>query len=178
MFVETYKNEVLPKVQSELGIKNSMEVPTIDKIVVQVGIGSLVTKGMKDYSHIENNLRLITGQKPVLRLAKKSVSNFKLREGMPVALSVTLRGQKKFDFLEKLLTIAFPRVRDFRGISNKSFDNQGNFNIGLRETSVFPEIVVEDLNKVHGLQITLSTTAQTKEQGLALLNALNFPFKK
>ena len=155
-----------------------MQTPRVEKIIVQVGIGSLTTRGGKDYSHIEQHLTQITGQKPVLHRAKKSVSNFKLRQGMPVALSVTLRGDRMFDFLEKLLVVVFPRVRDFRGISTSAFDAQGSYNVGFRECTVFPEIFIDELSKVHGVQVTISTTAQSKAQGLVLLENLGFPFKK
>lgn len=176
-FRDRYYSEVLPNVQKRLGEKNPMATPRIDKIKVHVGIGSILARGAKDTTHIENHLKTITGQKPVITSARKSVSNFKIRKGMPVGMMVTLRGQHKLDFLEKLTTLVFPRVRDFRGISDKSFDKAGNYNIGFREMGVFPEIEIEDFSKDHGLQITISTTANSKEEGKVLFEELGFPFR-
>ena len=172
-----YTEEVVPALKEELGLKNVMEVPRIEKVVINVGYG----RHLKDKAYIENvekTLTAITGQKPVHNKAKKSISNFKIREGMPVGVSVTLRGQNMYNFLYKVVSIALPRVRDFRGISPKSFDKQGNYSIGFKESIAFPEINVEGLDKIHGLEVVIKTSAKSKEQGLALLSKLGFPFKK
>lgn len=167
-----YIKTVLPAVQKDLGIKNPNAVPKIEKVVVQMGIGSYVTSGNKDYSSLENDLALITGQKPGLSLSKKSVSNFKLREDMPVGLKVTLRGERMFEFLEKLINVVLPRIRDFQGIKSKAFDDKGNYNIGIKEHTIFPEVRQDDIVRPHGLQITVKTTARTAAEGKALLTQL------
>ena len=172
-----YTSTVLPKLQKELG-KNVNALPRLDKIVVNMGIGSLVTGGQKDYSLFEQHLTLITGQKPVLSKSRKAVSNFKLREGLPVGLTVTLRGQRMYDFLEKLIHVVLPRVRDFQGLRAKSRDKSGNFNLGLREQTLFPEIIQDDIVKTHGLQITIATKSQSAEDSLLLLQNIGLPFHK
>lgn len=171
------KSKVVPTVMKTLGLKNINQAPTIEKVKVSVGIGTL-TKQTKDFSDVVENIAKITGQKPVINLSKVAVSNFKLRKGMPVGISVTLRGKKAYDFVEKLVHIVFPRVRDFRGISTKSFDGNGNYNIGFKEALVFPEVSVEDVNNIHGIQVTIVTTAKNDEQGKTLLTEIGFPFKK
>ncbi len=173
-----FTEEMAPKLREKLGIKNVMAVPKVTKVVVNAGIGPIIAKSSKDYEFVVDNLAAITGQKPVLRRAKKSVSNFKIREGMVIGISVTLRGEKMYDFLNKLVNIVFPRVRDFRGISHKSFDGNGNYSIGFKEHIVFPEISPDDVIKVHGLQVNITTTANNDEDGLALLTEMGFPFKK
>jgi len=145
---------------------------------LNVGIGSYVQSHNKDYSKIVENITAIAGQKPVIAKARKSISNFKVREGEAIGIMVTLRGKRMYDFLNKLINVVFPRVRDFRGISRKAFDGKGNYSIGFKEHIVFPEAVQDDLTKVHGLQVNISTSAKTNEQGLKLLEALGFPFKK
>lgn len=172
-----YKSDIAPALKESLGKKSVMEVPKIDKVVVNVGYG----RHVKDKSYIDNvdnTLTQITGQKPVHNKAKKSISNFKIREGMPIGASVTLRGPRMYDFLYRLINIAFPRVRDFRGINPKAFDGNGNYTIGLKEQTAFPEITGAAADKTHGFQIVVSTTAKTDEEGFALLEAMGFPFKK
>lgn len=171
------RTDILPAVGKELGIRNPMAIPAPVKVIVSVGIGSRV-RDKKDYSDVEANLAKITGQKAKVVLSRKAVSNFKLREGTPNALVVTLRGRRMMDFIERLTRVALPRVRDFRGISRKAFDVQGNYGIGLREHSVFPECVVDDLSKVHGLSIVIATTARSAKEGEVLLRHLGFPLQK
>ncbi len=177
---EKYQKNIRPALQKSLGIKNEMDVPRIDKIVIASGIGSYLQRlGSKDPSYVVDNVTKITGRKPVLRKAKKSVSNFKLREGMPVGVSVTLRGKDAYDFLYKLVNVVFPRVRDFRGIKNNIFDTKGNCSIGFNDHTVFPEVSIpEDMRKIHGVQVTIVTTAENPEQGRALLTEFGLPFKK
>lgn len=177
-FKENYTKKVLPEVMKELGIENPMQAPTIEKIVVNMGIGSYVASGHKDFSSLRNDLALITGQLPRINHARKSVSNFKLREGMPVGMMVTLRGQRMYDFIEKLIAIVLPRVRDFRGISAKSFDKDGNFNFGIKEHTIFPEVPQLDVVKPHGMQITIKFRTQDKAHSHALLKKLGFPFSR
>ncbi|MBT3816981.1 MAG: 50S ribosomal protein L5 [Candidatus Magasanikbacteria bacterium] len=171
-----YKKEIAPALQKELEITNIMDVPKVDKVVINVGYG----RHTKDKSFIENvekTLCAITGQKPVHNLAKKSISNFKIREGADVGMSATLRGKQMYEFLYKLINLSFPRVRDFRGISIKGFDRKGNYTFGLKESIAFPEVDVEQIDKIHGLQVIISITADNKQQGLALLKKMGFPFQ-
>lgn len=175
---ERYEKELVPQLMKELGIKNVNAVPKLNKITVNAGLGSMYTAGSKDFSEFVENFRLITGQTPVVNLAKKAISNFKLREGLPNGVSVNLRGKRMYDFIEKLVHIVFPRVRDFRGISDKSFDGNGNYTVGLKEHTVFPEINPDDLVKIHGIQVCINTSAQNDDEGKALLKAFGFPFKK
>ncbi len=172
-----YKEEIVPALKKELGIKNDMAVPKVTKITVSCGVGTYVKNG-KDPANIVDNLAAITGQKPVSIKARKSVSNFKLREGNLVGVSVTLRGDAMYHFLNKLVNIVFPRVRDFRGISAKAFDGNGNYSIGFKEHIVFPEISPDDVINLHGLQVNISTSAKNDDEGRALLKAFNLPFKK
>ena len=174
---KNFKDKVVPKLKEDLGFKNVNQVPKVTKIVINVGVGRFV----KDKAYIDNvveTLRKITGQKPVRNKAKKAISNFKIREGMEIGVSVTLRGKLMYDFLEKLITVTFPRVRDFRGISNKSFDKKGNYSFGLKEHLAFPEIKADEVDKIHGLQVVITTSAKNAEQGKKLLTHLGFPFKK
>lgn len=171
------KSELTPALKKELGLKNDLAVPRIEKVNVNVGIGTL-TKQTKDFSEVLENIAKITGQKPVVTNAKIAVSNFKLRKGMPVGIVTTLRGRRAYDLAERLVKIILPRVRDFRGLSTKAFDGHGNYNIGLREALVFPEINPDDVTNVHGVQITIVTTAKNDEEGLTLLKKIGFPFKK
>lgn len=175
---ERYYKEILPAVQKELGIKNVSAVPKITKVIVNAGLGSAYTSGTKDFSEFVENFKAITGQTPVIRKSTKAISNFKLREGLPNGVMVTLRGERMYDFINKLVHIVFPRIRDFRGISNKSFDGRGNYSVGLKEHTVFPEINPDDLSKIHGLQICINTNAKNDKDALALLTAFGFPFKK
>lgn len=177
-FKEHYNKIILPQVQKALGIENPMEVPKIEKIVLNMGIGSYVASGHKDYSSLKNDFSLIAGQAPQVINSKKAISNFKLKIGMPVGMTVTLRGDRMFYFLEKLIQIILPRVRDFRGISPKSFDEKGNFNFGIREHTIFPEVPQLDVVKPHGMQITIKFKAQDKAHTRVLLDSLGFPFTK
>lgn len=168
---------IAPALQKELGLKNAMQVPRVTKVVLNVGIGRFVKEaGFADT--VVKVLQKITGQKPVRTRAKQSISNFKIREGMEIGVAVTLRGTRMYDFLEKLLRVTLPRVRDFRGISDKCFDRQGNYTLGFKEHLAFPEVKMEEIDRVHGLQITIATTAGNKAAGQALLAGLGFPFIK
>jgi large subunit ribosomal protein L5 len=174
---EKYQKEVLPALMAELGVVNKMAVPKLEKIVLNVG----TSHGLKDPKFnelVEQTLERITGQKPVKTLSKKSISNFKIREGMVVGMVVTLRGQRMYDFLEKLINITFPRVRDFRGVDPKIVDKFGNLSIGFKENIAFPEIKSDEVDRMHGLQITIATTAKNNKEGLALFKLLGFPFNK
>ena len=174
---EKYQKEVVPALKKEFDLKNEMLVPRLKKVVLNAGFG----RHAKDKSHIEtvtDGLAKITGQKPVETLAKKSVSAFKIREGMTIGSKVTLRGQRMYDFIEKLITITFPRVRDFRGISDKSVDDSGNMTIGFKDQSAFPEISPEDMDVSFGLEVSIHTNTERKEEGLELFRMLGFPFKK
>ncbi len=176
-YYETFNKEVIPALQKELGIKNRMAVPKITKVKLNVGIGSL-TKNTKDFSDVIANVTKIAGQKPVVTNAKLAISNFKLRQGMPTGITVTLRGKRMYEFIYRLVNVVFPRVRDFRGLNPRSFDDQGNYSVGFKEALVFPEINPDDVLNIHGIQVTVSTTANTAEEGRALLKQVGFPFKK
>jgi len=174
---EKYKNEVLPALQAELGISNVLAVPGLTKIVVSMGMGKAITnKQLMDSAATE--LGLIAGQKAVICNAKKSVSNFKLRRGMPIGLKVTLRGKRMYEFLDRLISIAIPRVRDFRGLNPKGFDGRGNYNMGLSEQTVFPEVPVDKVQGQQGMNITMCTTARKDEQAFKLLEKLGMPFRE
>jgi large subunit ribosomal protein L5 len=177
-FKQHYHKEILPALAKELGIENPMLLPRIEKIVLNMGIGTYVAQGNKDFSSLKNDLALITGQLPRINYARKSVSNFKLREGMPVGMMVTLRGDRMYYFLEKLITIVLPRVRDFRGVSSRSFDAHGNFNFGIKEHTIFPEVPQLDVVKTHGLQVTIKFATSDSTQSKALLEKLHFPFTR
>ncbi|MDD2758274.1 MAG: 50S ribosomal protein L5 [Patescibacteria group bacterium] len=172
-----YKDEVVPELKKELGYKNVMQVPKITKVVVNVGVGKFL-KEPNFIENVEKNLIKITGQKPVRTKSKKAISNFKIRENMDIGVVVTLRGPRMYYFLEKLLNVTFPRTRDFHGISDKSFDRQGNFSLGFKENLAFPEVKAGEVDKNHGLEIVFCTTAKSKEEGRMLLAKLGFPFAK
>lgn len=174
---DKYTKVVIPMLEKEFGATNPNAIPKLTKVVVNVGIGSMITGGNKDYAFIENSMAEITGQKPVLRKSKKAISNFKLRAGLPVGLHCTLRGDRMYDFVARLVDIALPRVRDFRGISARGFDGQGNFNIGLEDCTIFPEVSQDKLVRSHGLQVTVCTTAKDNKSAYMLLKALGFPFR-
>ncbi|MCP4522716.1 MAG: 50S ribosomal protein L5 [Candidatus Gracilibacteria bacterium] len=178
MLKEKYLKEIIPALKEKLGIQNIMEVPKIEKVVLNMGIGTYIRSGNKDFSSLQQHLSLIAGQACTVKYAKKSVSNFKLRAGMPVGLTVTLRGDQMYNFLEKLIHVALPRVRDFRGVNKKGFDKNGNYNFGVKEHTIFVEVPQEDIVTNHGLQITIKNTATNKEQGKALLELMGFPFSK
>jgi len=171
-----YKKTVVPALKQSFGVKNVMQVPKVTKVVLNVGYG----RHNKDGAFIENvekTLTAISGQKPVHNKAKKAIANFKTRLGMDIGMSVTLRGPRMYDFLYRLIHITFPRVRDFRGLTTKGFDKQGNFTVGFKENIAFPESHIDAPDKIHGLQVIVSTTAKSKDEGLALLKQLGFPFK-
>lgn len=169
--------EVIPELQKRLGIKNPMAAPHITKITINVGVGTY-TKQNKDYSNVVESITKITGQKPILTKAKKAISNFKTKKGEVVGIVVTLRGKRMYDFLNKLINIVFPRVRDFRGISDKAFDGKGNYNIGFKEHVVFAEISPDEVTRPYGMEISITTNAGNDKNGFELLKAMGFPFKK
>lgn len=171
---EFYKKEVVGKLMKELGYKNINAVPKIEKVVVNIGFGKMI-KEPKIAEIVEETLKRITGQKPILAKAKKSISNFKIRSGQIIGAKVTLRGKRMYDFLEKLIKIALPRVRDFRGVSNKVFDEKGNMTIGFKEHLSFPEIRPDEVEKILGLEITMVTSAKNKEEAKILFTHLGFP---
>ena len=174
---DQYQKDIAPKLMKEFGMANAMQVPKIEKVVVNVGMGSYLQRiGSKDYSHVEEALMAITGQKPVVRKARLSVSNFKLREGMPVGLVTTLRGQSAYHFLDKLINVVYPRVRGFQGVRRNIFDKDGNCSFRFTEHTVFPEVDVEDARKVHGVQVTIVTSTKDKAHTEALLEQMGFPF--
>ncbi len=172
-----YTEEIVDRLRKNFQYGNTMEVPRIDKVVVNVGVGD-AKQDMKLMNASMEELATITGQHPMMRRAKKSVAGFKLREGMPVGCYVTLRGAKMWEFLDRLVSLALPRIKDFQGISKKSFDGRGNYNLGLREQLLFPEIDYDKVLRVRGMNITITTTAKSDEEGLALLSELGFPFAK
>jgi large subunit ribosomal protein L5 len=174
---EVYTNECVPALKEEFGYTNAMEIPKIEKIVLNMGLGEAV-QNPKIVEGAAEELTKIAGQKAVITKAKKSIATFKLREGMPIGCRVTLRGDKMFDFLSKLVNIALPRVRDFRGISTKTFDGRGNFSMGVKEQIIFPEIDYDKIDKIKGLNITIVTSAKTDKEALFLLNKMGMPFKK
>ncbi len=174
---KTYKTEVVQALQKELGLKNVMDIPRIEKITLNVCMGEAV-KNPKLLETAREELTAITGQKAVVTKAKKAIANFKLREGMPIGTKVTLRREKMWSFLEKLVHLTIPRVRDFRGLSPKGFDGRGNYNMGLKEQIVFPEVDYDKVDQIRGMNITIGTTAKTDAEGRALLEALGFPFRK
>jgi large subunit ribosomal protein L5 len=173
---EVYKSDIAPKLQQELGLKNVMETPKITKITVNMGVGEAVGD-KKILEHAVRDLEAITGQKVVVTKARKSIAGFKIRDGWPIGCKVTLRSDRMYEFLERLVSIAIPRIRDFRGISPKQFDGRGNFSMGVTEQIIFPEINYDKVDKLRGLDICITTTARNDEEGRALLRAFNFPLK-
>lgn len=172
-----YREEVAPALMQKFHYKSTMQIPRIEKVVVNVGCGE-ARDNAKMLDAVVRDLGVITGQKAIVTRAKKSVANFKVREGMPIGAKVTLRGDRMWEFLDRLICIAIPRIRDFRGISPKSFDGRGNFSMGVTEQLIFPEIDFDKVDRTRGMDITIVTTAQTDEEGKALLDAFNFPFKR
>lgn len=173
---QKYKDEVVPSLIQEFQYKNVMEVPKIEKIVLNMGLGEAI-QNIKVLESASAEIMLIAGQKPVITKAKKSIAAFKLRENMPIGCMVTLRGEKMYDFLSKLVNVALPRVRDFRGISGKAFDGRGNYSLGIKEHLIFPEIDYDKIDKIKGMNITVVTTAKTDAEGKALLKFFGMPFK-
>jgi large subunit ribosomal protein L5 len=174
--IKKYKDEVLPQLMKDFGLKNIMEAPKLERIVINMGLGEAVQNAKIVESAVEE-LTAITGRKPVVTRAKKSIATFKLREGMPIGVMVTLRGEQMYDFLDRLISVALPRTRDFKGISPKAFDGRGNYTLGVREQIIFPEINYDKIDKIKGMNITFVTTAKTDEQGRALLKSLGMPFR-
>jgi large subunit ribosomal protein L5 len=174
---ERYQKEIVPALIEEFGYKNIMQVPGVTKLTLNMGVGE-AAQDAKALEEASKQLGQITGQKPQVRRARKSIANFKLREGMPVGLRVTLRGDRMWEMLDRLLSIALPRIRDFRGIPASGFDGQGNFNVGLREQIIFPEIDYDKIDRVRGLDIAITTSAETDDEGRVLLKKLGMPFRE
>lgn len=172
-----YKEEIVPVLQKQLGLKNVMQVPRFEKIVLNTSLSEAV-QNPKVLNTAAEELAVITGQKPVITKAKKAISNFKVREGMPLGAAVTLRGDRMWTFFDRMVNLALPRVRDFRGLNPKGFDGRGNYNMGLKEQIVFPEINYDRVDKIRGMNITICTTAKTDAEAKALLESLGFPFRK
>ena len=174
---EVYKNEVTPSLMKEFSYKNIMQVPRLEKIVLNVGLGEAV-KEVKVIDAATRDLSLITGQKPVVTRAKKSIATFKLRVGMPIGCMVTLRGEKMYEFYDRLVNFSIQRIRDFKGMPDRAFDGRGNYTTGIREQIIFPEIEYDKIDKIRGLNITITTTARTDEEAKALLKNMGMPFRK
>ena len=172
-----YKETVVPKLTKDLGVKNAMQVPKLVKITVNMGVGEAVAD-RKVMDAAVADLTKITGQKPKLCMSKKSIASFKVRENLAIGTKVTLRGERMWEFFDRLVTIAIPRIRDFRGINPRSFDGRGNFSLGIKEQIIFPEIQYDQIDQLRGMDITITTTAKDNKQGRALLDAFNFPFRK
>jgi large subunit ribosomal protein L5 len=173
---ERYQKEVAPQIAKEFGIRNPIAIPRIEKVVVNMGMGEAIANS-KILDTATDELRSITGQKPVITKAKKSIASFKLRQGMPIGVVVTLRGDRMYEFLDRLMSVALPRVRDFRGVSPKAFDGRGNYTIGIREQLIFPEIDFNKVDKLRGMNISIVTTARNDEQARALLKSMGMPFR-
>ncbi len=174
---EKYQNELAGEIQKKLGLGNTMEVPRITKITLNMGVGGAVAD-KKIMENARSDMEKIAGQRPVTRVARKSVATFKIRDGMPIGCMVTLRRERMYEFLDRLVNIAIPRIRDFRGLSPKSFDKQGNYSMGVQEQIIFPEINYDEIDALRGMDITITTSARNAAEGKALLEAFNFPFKK
>lgn len=174
---EKYEKEIVPALMKRFGYKNVMQVPRLEKIVVNVGMGDAI-QNVKLLDAVSADLAAISGQKPVIRRAKKAISNFKLRAGMPIGCMVTLRKARLYEFFDRLVNVAIPRIRDFRGTSPNSFDGRGNYNLGIGEQIIFPEIDYDKVEKIKGMSITIVTTAKTDEEGFELLKSLGIPFRK
>lgn len=177
MIKKTFLEEAIPNLLKDLNLKSSMAVPKITKVTLNMGLGPDAMNDRKVLDGAMEELKLISGQQPIKTLARKSVASFKLRDGFPIGCKVTLRGERMYEFLDRLLGIAIPRERDFRGLDPKSFDGKGNYSIGIKEHIIFPEIAYDKVQKIRGLDISITTSAETDEAGLKLLSALKFPFK-
>jgi len=171
-----YKDEIIPQLMKDFSLENVMQVPKLERVVVNMGLGEAVQNAKLIESAVAE-LTAITGRKPVITRAKKSIATFKLREGMPIGAMVTLRGEQMYDFVDRLVSIALPRTRDFKGVSPKAFDGRGNYTLGIREQIVFPEINYDKIDRIKGMNVTFVTTAKTDEQGRALLKSLGMPFR-
>jgi large subunit ribosomal protein L5 len=174
---ERYREEIVPALMKEFGYKNVMQTPRLEKVTLNVGLGEAV-QNAKALDAASSDVATVTGQHPVITRAKKSIANFKLREGMPIGVMVTLRGSRMWEFLDRALNAALPRIRDFQGVSPNSFDGRGNYSMGIREQVIFPEIEYDKIDKVRGMQLTICTTAKTDEEGQRLLEMLGMPFAK
>jgi large subunit ribosomal protein L5 len=174
---EIYYKEVIPNMIEKFAYSNIMEVPKLSKIIINMGLGEAI-QNIKVLESAQEELALITGQRPIVNKAKKSIAAFKLREGMAIGCKVTLRGKRMYEFFDRLVNVALPRVRDFRGISGKAFDGRGNYTLGLREQIIFPEVDYDKIDKIKGMNVTIVTTAKTDEHGRALLRSLGMPFRK
>jgi large subunit ribosomal protein L5 len=174
---ETYRSQIAPKLKADLGLENVMEVPKITKITINMGVGEAVAD-RKVMDAAVADLTKITGQKPQVTKSRKAIAAFKLRQGLAVGCMVTLRGDRMYEFLDRLISIAIPRIRDFRGVSPRSFDGRGNYSLGVKEQIIFPEIQYDQIDQIRGMDITITTTASDNKQGRALLEAFNFPFRK
>jgi large subunit ribosomal protein L5 len=174
---EKYSNEIVPSLMSKFNYSSIMQVPKVEKIIINMGVGEAVANAKSLDTAIED-LQIIAGQKPVVTRAKKSIAGFKLREGMPIGAKVTLRGERMYHFLDKLMNVSLPRVRDFRGISSKAFDGRGNYTLGLKEQLIFPEIEYDKIDKVRGMDIVIVTSAKTDEEARELLTQMGMPFRK
>ncbi|GIW40105.1 MAG: 50S ribosomal protein L5 [Candidatus Binatia bacterium] len=173
---ERYEREIVPDLMKELGYKNPFQVPRLEKVTVNVGLGEM-SQNAKLLESVVQELAAITGQRPVVTRARKAIANFKLREGMPIGCAVTLRGNRMYEFLDRLLNVALPRVRDFRGLSDRSFDGRGNYSLGIREQIIFPEIDLDKVEKVYGMTVSIVTTAKSDAEAKALLRAFGMPFR-
>ncbi|NLW90608.1 MAG: 50S ribosomal protein L5 [Syntrophomonadaceae bacterium] len=171
-----YKDEITPKLMEKFQYKNVMQVPKIERVVVNIGVGEAI-QNPKALDGAVSDLTIITGQKPVITRAKKSIAGFKLREGMPIGCKVTLRGKMMYEFLDRLINLSLPRVRDFRGISPQAFDGRGNFALGIKEQTIFPEIDYDKIDKIRGMEVVIVTTAKTDEEGRELLRGMGMPFR-
>jgi large subunit ribosomal protein L5 len=174
---EIFQNELVPKLKEELQLKNVMEVPRVEKVVVNMGLGEAI-QNVKILESAVEEMSRITGQKAVITRAKKSIAQFKLREEMPIGVMVTLRRDRAYEFLDRLINVSLPRVRDFKGVSAKAFDGRGNYTLGIREQLIFPEIDIEEIDKIKGMNVTIVTSARTDEEGRALLTGMGMPFRK
>ncbi|MDO4539901.1 MAG: 50S ribosomal protein L5 [Syntrophomonadaceae bacterium] len=173
---EQYKQDMIPKLMEHFQYKNVMQVPRLEKVIINIGVGE-ATQNPKALDGAVNDLTIICGQKPVITKARKSIAGFKLREGVPIGCKVTLRGERMYDFLEKLINIVLPRVRDFRGVSPQAFDGRGNYSLGIKEQTIFPEIDFDKIDKIRGMEVVIVTTAKTDEEARELLKCMGMPFR-
>ena len=173
---ETYKNDIVPKMMEKFQYDNIMQVPKVERVVVNIGVGETI-QNPKALDGAVNDLSIISGQKPVITRARKSIAGFKLREGMAIGCKVTLRGERMYDFLDRLINLALPRVRDFRGVSPQAFDGRGNYSLGIKEQTIFPEIDYDKIDKIRGLEVVVVTTAKTDEEARELLKSMGMPFR-
>ena len=174
--LEQYKQDITPKLIDKFAYKNIMQVPKIEKIIVNIGVGEAI-QNPKALDGAVNDLKIITGQKPVITKAKKSIAGFKLREGMPIGCKVTMRGERMYDFMNRLVNIVLPRVRDFRGVSPQAFDGRGNYSLGIKEQTIFPEIEYDKIDKIRGMEVVIVTTAKNDEEARELLKSMGMPFR-